>query len=84
MHTEPTTAAGLLLSLANALPDPRCALGREAQRLASRLQNQRLSHGASDRGLQRRAADLTAVLLDAVDVSAPLEDDNLLCEEFDQ
>lgn len=78
MHTEPTTAAGLLLSLANALPDPRSPLGREAQRLAARL-----THGASDRGLQRRAADLTAVLLDSIDVTAPSDEDGLLCEDFD-
>lgn len=81
-HQNPvtTTDAGLLLSLAAALPDPRSALGRAAVRLAAAI-----DRAPSRRDLHRAAADLTARLLDATDPADPwdLTDPDILDPDFD-
>lgn len=80
-HQNPvTTDAGLLLSLASALPDPRSALGRAAARLAAQL-----DRAPGRRDLHRAAADLTARLLDATDPADPwdLADADILDAGFD-
>lgn len=72
----PTTGA-MLISLAHALPDPSCALGRAARAMAHRLQE------ASPRALRLEAAELLAQLLDATDNLGDCDDDDLLDDEFD-
>lgn len=75
-HTAPTTA-GMLSSLANALPDPSSALGRAARAMAHRL-----ATGAPTRADRLEAAELLAQLLDATDDLGG-DDSDLLDEEFD-
>ncbi len=80
-HQNPiTTDSGLLLSLANALPDPHSALGRAAARLAAAI-----DRAPSRRDLHRAAADLTARLLYATDPADPwgLSDPDILDPDFD-
>ena len=74
-HAAPTTA-GMLASLANALPDPSSPLGRAARAMAHRLQE------TSDRATRLEAAELLAQLLDATDDLGG-DDADLLDEEFD-
>lgn len=78
LHSEPTTTAGLLMSLASSLPDPRCPIARRAARIASRL-----SEGASTRADRAEAANLLADLLEAADAGLALDADGLLDESFD-
>ena len=78
LHSEPTSTAGLLMSLASSLPDPRCPIARRATRVAARL-----SEGASTRADRRDAADLLADLLSMADADLPLEADGLLTADFD-
>jgi hypothetical protein len=75
-----TSTAGLLLSLASALPSASSPLARRARAIAHRL-----SDGASERALQRRAADLLAQLLTATDCEelAGYADPDCLDSEFD-
>lgn len=70
---------GMLLSLASALPDPDCPLARKAHRIARKL-----NRGPRDRALVREASDLLADLLTRTDAGLPLEDDGLLCGDFDE
>lgn len=77
-RSEPTSTAGLLLSLASALPDPRCPIARRAARVAARL-----SEGASTRADRRDAANVLADLLEAADAGLPLDADGLLDGGFD-
>lgn len=77
-QSEPTTTAGLLLSLSAALPDPRCPIARRAARIASRL-----SEGASTRADRAEAANLLADLLEAADAGLALDADGLLDGGFD-
>lgn len=61
-HSNPTAStAGLLTSLAHALPRDARTLRRRAIALADRLAH------PHDRALDRRAADVLAQLLDAAD-----------------
>jgi hypothetical protein len=78
MHLPDHSTAGMLTSLSFATDNPSSPLSRRARRLAAHL-----SRHPRDRALQRRAADLTAALLDAADCGLALEADGLLCEEFD-
>lgn len=73
-NTDPSTA-GLLLSLASAIPGT--ALARRARRTADAL-----SHGASTTA-QRHAADLLADLLTATDPELAYPEDGVLDEDFD-
>lgn len=79
MHTATPTEAGLLISLANSLPNPSSPLGRRARTLANRLQDPRAS-----RAVHNAAADLTATLLRETDAGLPLgAEDGLLDDDFD-
>lgn len=78
LHSEPTTTAGLLMSLASSLPDPRCPIARRAARVAARL-----SQGSTRRVDRREAADLLADLLEAADAGLALDADGLLDGGFD-
>ena len=76
---EANSTAGLLLSLSHSLPNPGGPLARQARATAHRL-----SEGVATRALQRRAADLLAVLLTATDCDLTgYEDPNCLDSEFD-
>lgn len=75
---EAQTTAGLLLSLAAALPAPAGALGRRARHLAHRLADHTSSRADRD-----RAADLLATLLTAADPGLCVETEGLLDEDFD-
>lgn len=81
MHTAPATAteAGMLLSLAAALPDPSCPLARRARRLADRL----ALHPS--RATHKAAADALADLLTACDVDLGAYDlgDDVLLSDFE-
>lgn len=75
MHADQSTA-GLLLSLASIAPRP---LARRARAVAARL-----SHGASTRALEHRAADLLADLLTAADADqSGYVEDGLIDPDFD-
>lgn len=78
LHSEPTTTAGLLMSLCASLPDPRCPIARRAARVAARL-----SEGASDRAARAEAADLLANLLSMADAGLAMDADGLLSSDFD-
>ncbi len=78
LASEPTTTAGMLLSLVSSLPDPRCPIARRAARVAARL-----SEGASTRADRRDAADLLADLLSLTDAEMALDADGLLTTDFD-
>lgn len=80
-HNRSTAAvgtAGLLLSLASALPAPDGALGRAARHLAHRL-----AQGTSNFADLDAASDLLARLLDATDTGVSYDEDGLLDEGFD-
>lgn len=80
-RTSPAGAvstAGMLLSLASALPDNQRALARAANRLAHRL-----SDGASTRADLSAASDMLARLLDETDTGICFDEDGLLDEGFD-
>jgi hypothetical protein len=78
LHLEASTA-GLLISLANTLPERAQALRRRAIALARRLNR------PHDRATDNRAADTLALLLTAADNSefAGYAEDGLLDQEFD-
>ena len=80
-HTPDHTTAGLLLSLSSSLP-ASTPLARRARTVAHRL-----THGACDRALQHRAADLLADLLDVADAAELADYDNgdydLLTSDWD-
>lgn len=76
---EANSTAGMLLSLASALPSPNGPLARQARATAHRL-----SEGVATRALQRRAADLLAVLLTATDCDLTgYEDPDCLSSDWD-
>jgi hypothetical protein len=79
-HTqEANSTAGMLLSLASALPSPASPLGRRARAIAKRL-----TCGTRDRSLERRAADLLADLLTETDAdTSGYESEGLLDGDFD-
>lgn len=76
MHTNPTTTAGLLLSLAATLPHS-APLARRARRTADRL-----AHGASERATH--AGDLLADLLTASDAGLAYPEDGCLDLDWDE
>lgn len=79
-HAAPAAStAGLLLSLASALPRNAAALRRRATALANRLQ------APHSRALDRRASDLLAQLLTATDCAelAGYTEDGCLDSEWD-
>jgi len=78
MHTQDHTTAGMLTSLSFATDNPSSPLSRRARRLAVHL-----ARHPRDRALQRRAADLTAALLDAADCGMALEADGLISTDWD-
>lgn len=73
-----SSTAGLLLSLASALPAPDGALGRSARHLAHRL-----ATGTSTSADLDAASSLLARLLDETDTGVSYDEDGLLDEGFD-
>lgn len=77
MHVHQNSTAGLLLSLASAVP--RSPLSRQAKRIATKISQ------PHERYLDRKASDLLARLLDATDCAeaAGYSEEGVIDPDFD-